>query len=74
MCEKFKNVCRVLNYFDYFLVFVSAISGCVSISVFVLLINVPVGNASSVVGLKIFALTAGIKKVGVNHQEKKKTR
>ena len=63
MCEKFKNVCRVLNYFDYFLVFVSAISGCVSISVFVLLINVPLGNASSIVGLKIFALTAGIKKV-----------
>ena len=74
MCENLKNVCRVLNYFDYFLVFVSAISGCVSISVFVLLINVPVGNASSVVGLKIFALTAGIKKMGVNHQEKKKTR
>ena len=63
MCENLKNVCRVLNYFDYFLVFVSAISGCVSISVFVLLINVPLGNASSIVGLKIFALTAGIKKV-----------
>ena len=63
MCENLKNVCRVLNYFDYFLVFVSAISGCVSISVFVSLIIVAVGVASSVVGLKIFALTAGIKKV-----------
>ena len=29
MSEKYKKKCRALNYFGYFLVFVSAISGCV---------------------------------------------
>ena len=34
MSEKHKKVCRNLNYFEHFLVFAFAVSGCVSISTF----------------------------------------
>ena len=51
--EKHKNMCRTLNYFEHFLA---------SISAFALLIGVSVGIASSAVGLKICAITEGIKK------------
>ena len=60
--SKNKKVCRAINYFEHFLVFISAVSACVSISAFVLLVVVSVGNANSAVELKICALTAGIKK------------
>ena len=46
MSEKHKKVCRALNFFEHFFVFISAISGCVSISAFDLLVVVPVGIAS----------------------------
>ena len=51
-----------MNYFEHFLVFVSAVSGCVSISAFASLVGVPISIASSAVGLKMCAITAGIKK------------
>ena len=54
-------MCRVLNYLEHFLVFVSAVSSCVSISAFVLLVVVPVGIASCLVGLKICAITRNYK-------------
>ena len=60
--EKHKNVSMVLNYFEHFLVFVSAVSGCVSISEFVSLIGVPVRIIGSAIGLRICAITLGIKK------------
>ena len=53
---------RASNYFEYFLIFISAVSGCALISAFLSLTGVPVGNASSEVGLKICTITAGIKK------------
>ena len=53
---------KVLNYFEHFLVFVSAVSGSVLISVFSSLVGVPVGIASSAVGFKTCLVTAGIKK------------
>ena len=55
-------MCRALNYFEHFLVSVSAVSGFVSISVFASQVCVLVGIASSAVGLKMCALTAGFKK------------
>ena len=61
MSKKYNNVRRVLNYFEHFLVFISAVSGCFSISVFASLVGVPVGIASSTVELKICALNVGIK-------------
>ena len=60
MSEKPKKVCRALNYFEHFLVFVSYVSVCVSISAFASLVGVPVGVTSSAVGIKIYAITAGI--------------
>ena len=44
------------------LILASTVTGYVSISVFTSLILVPVGITSSVAGLKICAITAGIKK------------
>ena len=61
MNEKHKKVWRALNYFDHFHVFVSIISGCVSMSTVVSLVGVSVGTASSAVRLKICAITAAIK-------------
>ena len=62
MSEKHRKVCRALKYFEYFLVFVSAVSDCVSISTFVSLVGVFVGVLSSATGLKMCAITAEIKK------------
>ena len=39
MSKKHKNVFRALNYFEYILIFVSATSGCVSISAFASLVG-----------------------------------
>ena len=63
MSEKHKKVCRSLNYFESFLVSVSAVSRCVSISAFTSLVGVFVGTANFAVGLKICVTTAGIKSI-----------
>ena len=42
MREKHKNMCRTLNYLEHFVIFISAVSGCVSISVLSSLVVVPV--------------------------------
>ena len=47
--EKHTKVYMALNYFEHFLIFVSAVSGCVSIPEFVSLVSVSVGIAISVV-------------------------
>ena len=65
-------MCRALNYFERFLTFVSAASCCVSISAFVLLVAVPVGNASSAVGINICVITEEIKKYKLIVKKKKK--
>ena len=62
MIKKHKQACRALNYFGNFFVFVSAVSGYVSISAFSSLVVVSVGIASSAVEIKIYAIISGIKK------------
>ena len=53
----------VLNYFKHLLVFVSAVSGCVSFFAFASSLGVPARIASSVVYIKKnCAITAGKKK------------
>ena len=54
MSEKHPKICRALNKFEHFLVFVSAVNGCVSISTFSSLVIVSTDIASSAVELKIF--------------------
>ena len=72
MSEKHKKVCLPLNYFKHFLVFISGVSGCVSISTFTSLVGVSVGISSSAVGIKVCEITAGIKKCTSIIKKKKK--
>ena len=62
MSKKHQKVSRVLNYFEHFLVFVSVISGCVLICVFVSLVDVSPCIASSAAEMENSALTEGMKK------------
>ena len=62
MSRKDKKVCTTLNYTEHFLILVSTITRCISISAFASLLGIPIGITSSVVGLNICAITAGIKK------------
>ena len=55
-------MCKGLNSLEHFFVFISTVTGCVTISALALLIGVSVDiAASSAVGIKICAITAGIK-------------
>ena len=59
MSKKHKKLCTTLNYITHFLILASTITGCISISAFTFLIDIPVGITSSAIGLKICAITAG---------------
>ena len=63
MSEKYKKTCKYLNYVEHLLILVSKVTGFVSISAFGSLVCVIVGITSSAVGLKICAITAGIKSI-----------
>ena len=65
---------RLLNGFEYFLIFSPAVSASisVSISVFASLVRIPVSIASFAVGLKVCTLIERNWKLLVNHQEKRK--
>ena len=60
MSKKYKKVCRIVNYFEHLLILVSAVTGCDSIFAFAFLVGISVGATSSVVGLKICVIIAGI--------------
>ena len=62
MNKKHKKVCTTLNYFEYLLILASTITGCISISDCASLIGIPIGIMSCSIGLKICAITSGIKK------------
>ena len=62
MSNKHKEVCTTLNYIEHFLVLDSVVTGCISISVFVFLLGIPIEITSSVIRLKICAITSRIKK------------
>ena len=72
MSEKYKNTCKYLNYVEYLLISVSTVTDCVSISALASLVCVAVGITSSAVGIKIYAITAGIKKYKSVMKKKKK--
>ena len=58
MSKKYKKVCTTLNYVEHLLNLASAVTGCISISVFASLVGIPVGSTSSAVGLKVCTITA----------------
>ena len=62
MSRKHKKVCTALNYIEHCLILDSGITGCISISTFASLVGIPIGILSSVIGLKICPVAAGIKK------------
>ena len=72
MSEKYKKTCKYLNYVEHLLILASTVTGCVSISAFASLVCVPVGVMSYAVGMKICAITAGIKKYKSIIKKKKK--
>ena len=63
-----------MNYIDHLLIVISIVTGCVSISSisFDSLVGIPIGITSSAIGLKICAITAGIKKYKSIIKKKKK--
>ena len=72
MREKYKKTFKYLNQAENFLILVSTVTGCVSISTFASLAFVPVGITSSVGETKVCAITAEIKKYKSVIKKKKK--
>ena len=70
MSEKYKKTYKYLNYIEHLLILVLTVTDCVSISAFASLVCVPVYITCSAVGIKIFAITAGIKKYKSKKHEK----
>ena len=72
MSKKHKKISTILNYFELFLILASAITGYVSISGFAPLIGISIITTSSVIGLRICAITARIKNYKSIIKKKKK--
>ena len=62
MRRQHKMACTTLNYIENFFILASTIIGFISISTFTFSIGIPIGITSFSIGLKICAITAGIKK------------
>ena len=60
--EKNKPTWKCLNYAEILLIPSSTTTACVSIGAFASLVCVPIGITSFAIGIKICAITAGIKK------------
>ena len=67
MSKKLEKVCTTLNDIEYLLILASVVTGSGSISTFTSSVGIPIDIVSSVVWFKIWAITAGIKKVQVNN-------
>ena len=62
-----EKVCTTLNDIEYLLILASVVTGSGSISTFASSVGIPIDIVSSVVWFKIWAITAGIKKVQINN-------
>ena len=69
MSEKYKKTCKYSNYAEPLLILVSTVTSCISISVFPSLVAIPEGITSSAVGIKVCAITAGIKESFMKKKE-----
>ena len=72
MSGKYKKSCKYLKYAEHLLILASVVTGCISISAFASLDAILVGITSSAVGIKVLAVTAGIKKYKSAIKKKKK--
>ena len=62
MSKKHEKTFITLNYVEDFLTLASKVTGCVSISAFALLVEIPIGITSSEATIKTCVITAEIKK------------
>ena len=60
--KKHKNVYGVFNFIGHLLFLISTVPGCISISSFASLVDMPIEIASSAIRLKIWVIVAGIKR------------
>ena len=67
-----KKVCKILNYVEHLLILICAVTGCVSVSVFVSLVGISLRITSPAVEWKIYVITAGNKKYHTSVIKKKK--
>ena len=72
--KKHRKGCRILNYIENWLILAYAVDGCVSISDFASLTGAPIGITSFVIGVKICAITGGMKKCKSIIRTKKKNK
>ena len=72
MSEKYKKTCKYLHYVEHLLILASRVTECLSISAFAPLVAIPVGITGSAVGIKMCAMTLGIKKYTPIIKKKKK--
>ena len=72
MSRKYEKVFTTLNDIEHVLNVASTITGCISISAFASLLGISIWIKSSVIGLKICAITVGIKKYKSMIKKKKK--
>ena len=70
--KKHKKIFTTLNHIESFLILGFIINGCVSVSGFTYSVGIPIGITSSVIGLKICAITATITKFKSIIKKKKK--
>ena len=72
MSKTHKKVSTTLTYIEHFLILASTITGCVSISTFLSLVDILVEITSSAIGLNIWAIIAGIEQFKLIIKKKKK--
>ena len=72
MSRKHKKVCTTLNYIEHFVILASTVTECISVAVFASLLGILIDIMSFVIGLKMCATTAGIKKYKSIIKKKKK--
>ena len=70
--KKHKKVYATINYNKRFLILASTTTEYISVSAFHSLLGIPIGITSSAIGLKIWAIFAGIKKYKLIIKKKKK--
>ena len=64
MSKKAQKVLSTLNYVEQFLIFGAIVIRCILVSAFASLVGIPIGITGSVIRLKIYAITAGLKSIG----------
>ena len=69
-----KDLHRIPNYIEHFLILASTITACISISAFACLIGSSIGITSSAIRLNICAIIGGIKKYKTIIKKKKMKR